>query len=161
MCMKNVNINSFICQNIIGEDSVPSFLGVSDVLVGSSNEKSVVVEGFSIVIFANILQASDEEVFFNNYECSLRITSFEGNTTEITRFTLNEDMKIIEKKEDVICRTFGTNKFYVTLKNFDFPDGEGQYIVKVLIRKRSSDDNMILEKDTQSMTPLYVTSDSI
>lgn len=160
MCMKNVNINSFICQSIIGEDVTPSFLGVTDVLVGSPKEKSIIVEGFSIVIFTNILQASDEETFFNNYECSLRITSFEGNTTEIARFSLNEDMKIIEKKEGIICRTFGTNKFYVTLKNFDFPDGEGQYIVKVLIRKRSCDDNLILEKDTQSMTPLYIISDT-
>lgn len=160
MCMKNVNINGFVCGSVLGENEIPSFLGVSDVLYGKKDEEGVVcVDSFYIVVFANIIQAREEENLFTNYECSMRITSFAGKTTEVARFKLGENAKIIEKEEGIVCRNFATNKFFLALKDYPFPDGEGQYILKILIRKKDEINNAIIENDTQFMMSLHIATD--
>ena len=159
MCMKNVNVNCFVCKNVIGENDTPSFLGITDTLSGGLCGKGIRIDNFNIVVLVNIIQAKDEEELFVNYECSMRITSHAGRTTEVARFRLSEGMEYILKEDGVVCRNFASNKFFIPLKEYVFPDGEGRYILKVLIRKREDIgdiNNAKPENDTQFMMPLYI-----
>lgn len=159
MCMKNVNINCFICKNVLGENDTPSFIGITDSLSGVISGKGIQVDNFNIVVLANIIQAKDEEELFVNYECSMRITSHAGRTTEVARFRLSDGIDYVEKEEGVVCRNFVSSKFFIPLKDYVFPDGEGRYILKVLIRKRGDVGDIGTakpENDTQFMMPLYI-----
>lgn len=159
MCMKNVNMNCFACKNVMIENESPSFSGITDTLNGIHTNGAIQVDSFYIVVFVNIIQPKNENELFTNYECSMRITSHAGKTTEIARFKLADNAQIISKEEGLVCRNFATNKFYIPLKDYSFPDGEGRYILKILIRKyEASDDisNAKPENDTQFMMPLYV-----
>lgn len=156
MCMKNVNMNCFVCRNLIGESDIPSFIGVTDTLSGSICGTGIKIDNFNIVVFANIIQAKNEEELFVNYECSMRITSFAGKTTEIARFRLNDNMDFVSKEEGVVCRNFASNQFFIPLKEYVFPDGEGRYILKVLIRRRDDIGDAKPENDTQFMMQLYI-----
>lgn len=164
MCMKNVNINCFVCKNVLGENETPSFIGITDTLIGWLCERGIRIDNFNIVVFANIIQSKEEEELFVNYECSMRITSYVGKTTEIARFRLGENMEFISKEDGVVCRNFASNKFFIPLKDYVFPDGEGRYILKVLIRKREDMCDIGSakpENDTQFMMPLYIKSSEI
>ncbi len=159
MCMKNVNMNCFVCKNVIGESDTPSFIGITDTLSGGMCGKGIRIDNFNIVVLANIIQAKDEEDLFVNYECSMRITSHAGKTTEVARFRLSESMEYISKEDGVVCRNFASNKFFIPLREYVFPDGEGRYVLKILIRKRediSDINNAKPENDTQFMMPLYI-----
>ena len=156
MCMKNVNINSFICEKIIGREDGISFVGLSDKLYGVSSQEGITINSFGIAVLVNIIQSRDEDELTTNYECSMRITSFEGKTTEVTRFKVNENIQIYEKQEGVVCRNFATNKFFIQLENYTFPSGEGRYILKILIRKKDDISNAVIENDTQFMMPIFV-----
>lgn len=156
MCMKNVNINSLVCEKIIGKEEGISFVGVSDKLYGNLSEEGITVSSFGIAVLVNIIQSRDEEELMTNYECSMRLTSFEGKTTEVTRFKVNENMQTYEKQENIVCRNFATNKFFIQLENYVFPSGEGRYILKILIRKKDDLNNAVIENDTQFMMPIFV-----
>ena len=157
--MKNVNVNCFVCKDVMIENEAPSFLRITDVLFGRECENGVLIDNFNIVVFVNIIQAKEESELFTNYECSMRITSHLGRTAEVARFRLSDNIQTIEKKEGVVCRSFGINKFYIPLKEYVFPDGDGRYMLKILIRKREDDvdiDHAKPENDTQFMMPIYI-----
>lgn len=157
MCMKNVNVNCFVCKNVVKESEVPSFIGITNILTGEKRGNEIYVDNFNIVVLANIIQAKAEEELFVNYECSMRITSHAGKTTEIARFKLAENAIQVEKEDGVVCRNFAFNQFLIPLKDYGFPDGEGRYILKILIRRREGDmSNAKVENDTQFMMPLYI-----
>lgn len=159
MCMKNVNMNCFACKSVMVENELLSFSGITDTLNGIYANGAIQVDSFNIVVFVNIIQAKNETELFTNYECSMRITSHAGKTTEIARFKLADNAQITLKEEGFVCRNFATNKFYIPLKEYSFPDGEGRYILKILIRKcEDSNDisNAKPENDTQFMMPLYI-----
>lgn len=159
MCMKNVNVNCFICKNVVAENDTLSFLEITDTLNGTFKENAIQVSAFNIVVYVNIIQSKDETELFSNYECSMRITSHAGKTSEIARFRLSENIQYIAKEEGIVCRNFASNKFFIPLKDYVFPNGEGRYILKILIRKREDEigiDEAKPENDTQFMMPLYV-----
>lgn len=157
MCMKNVNVNCFVCKNVVKDGEVPSFIGITNILAGEKCENEICVDNFNIVVLANIIQARDEEELFVNYECSMRITSHAGKTAEIARFKLAENAVHIEKEEGIVCRNFAYNQFFIPLKDYKFPDGEGKYILNLLIRRREGEmSNAKVENDTQFMMPLYI-----
>ena len=157
--MKNVNINCFVCKDIMIESETPSFLRITDVLSGRESEEGILVDCFNIVVFVNIIQSREEEELFTNYECSMRITSHVGRTAEIARFRLSDNIQFVEREEGVVCRNFGINKYYIPLRDYVFPDGEGRYILKILIRRQEGLCDMSSarpENDTQFMMPIYV-----
>lgn len=135
MCIKNINMNSLICKSVKVEKDMLSFNGVTDILYGEEQEdKSVTVGDFDIITYVNVIQSSAGEKFDSNYECSVRISSFTGEMIEVARFELGENIIETKQKQGVICKSFGTRKILIPIRNFVFPEGEGDYILKIFIR---------------------------
>lgn len=159
MCVKNLNMNAFICKKIDLNNNEISFVGVTDVLLGKKNNNgSITIPEFAIVIYVNAIRSNTDNTLPIDYECAMRFTSSSTGTTRVAEFKLDENIEIIDKKEGFVCKQFATNKFVTTLSNYTFPYGEGEYILKILIRKNPEVEPSV-ESDIQFMLKFNVNED--
>lgn len=157
MCVKNLNMNAFICKKIDINNNDVSFVGVTDILSGKKNDDgSITIPEFAIVIYVNAIRSNTDNTLPIDYECAMRFTSSSTETTRVAEFKLDEKIEIVDQKEGFVCKQFATNKFVTSFSNYRFPYGSGEYVLKILIRKNPEVEPSP-ESDIQFMLKFYVT----
>ena len=161
MCMKYLNVTSNFYKSIIEENNRYLSFNVPFVSIEAKEENnSLFIEHFSILTNFNFLGTNNEKqkkenVLVNREPISVLIMLTKCSKNPENRLGSPLDEFKIEFENDNIeqaCFEFYNTSRITNVDKIDLPAGRGNYVIKVLVKRCSSDDYTI-----QYMSKLIVT----
>lgn len=145
MCMKNVNATISFCSSIETQDNaVNSLIGIYDSVVPIREDSIYYLDNFNVVlncciIFSDNFSDKDDCIQLGkNYEFMLRLTHVESGLG----ISLYKSDLIIEQEDlRTWCKNFYEFKRFLKFPKIEIPKGLGNYAVKLLIRKKETEES--------------------
>lgn len=145
MCMKNVNATISFCSSIETQDNaVNSLIGIYDSVVPIREEGIYYLDNFNIVlncciIFSDNFSDKDDCIQLGKkYEFLIRLTHVESGLG----ISLYKSDLIIENEDlRTWCKNFYEFKRFLKFPKIEIPKGLGNYAVKLLIRKKDTEES--------------------
>ena len=163
MCMKNLNINCLLFENYSSNvETGITFSNVNTMIYAYRNQEDMlVVDEINILLMLNWLEDNYDVIDKNKLDIKVKLSSPRGRSATLAEFSPDEITKT-HSIDNILCKNIGALKTIITVNHLSFPDGPGNYYLKVFVRDYNAnvDNNNVEPKyDTQFITPIEVVED--
>ena len=121
----------------------------------------LVVDEINILLMLNWLEDNYDVIDKNKLDIKVKLSSPRGRSATLAEFSPDEITKT-HSIDNILCKNIGALKTIITVNHLSFPDGPGNYYLKVFVRDYNAnvDNNNVEPKyDTQFITPIEVVED--
>lgn len=146
MCMKNVNATMLFCSEIKNnEGNINSLIGIYDATVPIRENNSYYLDNFNIalnccIIFDESFVDRKDCIQLNEeYEFMVRLTHIASG---VGIYLYNFDLLVKQDDLTTWCKDFYEFKRFLKFPRITLPKGLGNYAVKLLVRKKSEEENV-------------------
>ncbi|MBE6845246.1 MAG: hypothetical protein E7508_05975 [Ruminococcus sp.] len=163
--MKNLNINCLLFEKYSSDvESGITFSNVNTMIYAYRNQENVLeVDEIKILLMLNWLEDNYDVIDKNKLDIKVRLSSPRGRSATLAEFSPDDEITKTHSIDNILCKNIGALKTIITVNHLSFPDGPGNYYLKVFVRNYNVNVENDAEEpkyDTQFITPIEVVEDN-